>query len=112
VVPALTFSQMFHIEYNSTELTADEINIIEKLVNGLAGPVRIKADIENQVNAKYVPLLTYHLNHEELINSNNITYKYRNVTLNFMNYAKDFGLTNGATKGLEAFMIFGLDGST
>lgn len=34
IVPALTFSNMFHIEFYSTPLTEDEINIFTKLING------------------------------------------------------------------------------
>lgn len=64
------------------------------------------------MNTLYVPLLVNHLNHEDLISSNNITYQYRNITLNFGNFAKTFQLTNKQTKGLQVFLIFGLDSST
>lgn len=64
------------------------------------------------MNTLFVPLLETHLNHEQLISNNNITYQYRNITMNFANYAKEFGLSNGNTKGLEAFMLFGLENST
>lgn len=82
------------------------------MLNNQAGTRRIKADIINQVNTLYAPLLKQHLNHEDLISSNNITYKYRNISLDILNYAKDFYLSNGNTKGLEAFFIYGLQSST
>ena len=81
------------------------------MVNGQAGPVRIKEDIINQVNSKYVPLLVDHLNHEDLFSANNITYKYKNITLNILNYAQNFTLSNDNTKGLEVFLAFGLQSS-
>lgn len=52
------------------------------MLNNEAGSRKIKSDIIGQVNSLYGPLLKDHLNHEDLISSNNITYKYRNITLN------------------------------
>lgn len=82
------------------------------MVNNQAGAVRIRDQTENQMNALFIPLLQQHLNHEDLISSNNITYKYNNITLQFSNFAKTFGLSNGATKGLSVFLLFGLESST
>lgn len=112
VVPALTFTQFFLIESSEPKLTEQELNIFEKMLNNEAGSRKIKSDIAGQINNLYGPLLKDHLNHEDLISSNNITYKYRNITLTFENYAKDFYMSNGNTKGLEAFFIFGLQSST
>lgn len=78
------------------------------MLNNQAGPRRIKEEIVQQINSLYGGLLKQHLNHEELISTNNITYKYRNITLNIQNFAKEFYLSNGNTKGLEAFFIYGL----
>jgi hypothetical protein len=81
-------------------LTADELDIVAKMLNNQAGTRKIKTDVGNQINALYGPLLKQHLNHEDLISTNNVTYKYRNITLNFETYAKDFYMSNGNTKGL------------
>jgi hypothetical protein len=64
------------------------------------------------MNTLFVPLLENHLNHEQLISNSSFIYQYANITMNFSNYAKDFELSNDNTKGLEAFMIFGLESST
>ena len=41
-VPALTFSNMFHVEFSSPALSEDELNVLTKLCNGEAGQTRIK----------------------------------------------------------------------
>lgn len=71
----------------------------------------MKSAIANQINSFYGALLKEKLNHEDLISTNNIEYKYRNVTINIQNLAKDFYMSNGNTKGLEAFFIYGLPSS-
>jgi hypothetical protein len=112
IVPAFTFTQFFQIESSVPKLTEPELDIFGKMINNQAGPRKIKTDIVNQINALYGPALKQHLNHEELISTNNITYKYRNITLNLQNFAKEFYLSNGNTKGLESFFIYGLPSST
>lgn len=82
------------------------------MINNQAGSVQIKKEIINQINTLYGPALKQYLNHEQLIGTNNITYKYGNMTFNFNNFAKEFEMSNGPTKGLEAFFIFGLESST
>ena len=111
VVPAFTFTQFFLIESSEPKLTEAELDIFNKMINNQAGTRKIKTEIANQINALYGPLLKDHLNHEELISANNITYKYRNITLNIQNLAKEFYMSNGNTKGLEAFFIYGLPSS-
>jgi hypothetical protein len=62
-----------------------------------------------RINQGFGPLLKEHLNHEQLVGSNNITYKYRNITLELFNYVKTMELSNGVTKGLEVSLLFGLE---
>jgi len=53
--------------------------------------------------------LKYHLNHEELLKNSSIVYKWNNITLNFTNVIRDFKMNNAQTKGLEVFLLFGLE---
>ena len=78
------------------------------MVNNRAGSHRVKDMAIAEINSKFGPLLEKRLNHEDLINSNNITYEYGNVSLTFSNVAKDFELSNDTTKGLEVHLLFGL----
>lgn len=112
VVSSLTFSQDFHIEYTSPNITESEQNIFLKMLNNQAGIRRIRDQITIEINTLYIPLLEKHLNHEDLINSNNITYQYRNISIKLDNMAKSFELSNANTKGLEVFLIFGSENST
>lgn len=111
VVPPLTFTQFFQIESSQPKLTEPELDVFNKMINNQAGGRRIKQEIINQINTYYGSLLKDHLNHEDLISTNNITYKYRNLTINIQNLAKEFYMSNGNTKGLEAFFIYGLPSS-
>jgi hypothetical protein len=111
-VPAFTFSADFHFEYASPNVTEAEMNIILKMLNNQAGSRRVKDQALIEMNTKFGPLLTKMLNHEDLVSSTNITYKYGNLTFQLANYAKDFGLYNGQTKGLEVHLLFGLDNYT
>jgi hypothetical protein len=88
VVPALSFTQYFTIEYATPNITEAEWNIITSMINNQAGNRKIKESITSQINDLYGPLLKQHLNHEDLISSQNITYKYRNINLTFTNLPK------------------------
>jgi hypothetical protein len=70
------------------------------LINNQAGNRKVKEETINQINNLYGPLLKQHLNHEDLISTNNITYTYKNININVENYAKEFYLSNGVSKGL------------
>lgn len=82
------------------------------MLNNQAGNKKIREESITQINNLYVPLLKQHLNHEDLISTNNITYTYKNVNIIVENYAKEFYLANGVTKGLESFFLFGIQSST
>jgi hypothetical protein len=82
------------------------------LLNNQAGNRKIKEESITQINNLYGPLLKQHLNHEDLISTNNISYTYRNINITVENYAKEFYISNGVTKGLESFFLFGLQSST
>ena len=82
------------------------------MLNNQAGNTRVKEHVMDEVNHNYAPFLKTHLNHEELIGTTNITYTSNNITLKIDNFPKDFEVTNGKTKGLEVFFIFGLENST
>ena len=42
IIPGLTLSNMFHIEFYTPQLTEDELFIFTKMINGQAGQTRIK----------------------------------------------------------------------
>ena len=77
------------------------------MVNNKAGYRRVKDQTLIEINTKFIPFLTDMLNHEELISSNNFTYKYNDISINLINIVKEFALSNEETKGLEAHVIFG-----
>lgn len=108
MVPALTFTQFIIIEHSEPALTSDENNVLTKMLNDQAGTKRLRAEIILEVNSYFGPLLKYYLNHEELIGTTSITYKYNNITLSFNHFPKDFYASNNLTKGFEAFFLFGL----
>lgn len=51
-------------------------------------------------------LLKEHLNKEDIINTMNIKYNYKNIQLPFLNAIKNYTLSNNQVKGLEAFFFF------
>ena len=82
------------------------------MLNNQAGTKKVRDQVLSEINTRFEPLLDDHLNHENLIRSANISYNYNGIYLQINNYAKDFYLSNGETKGLEVFLIFGLNSST
>lgn len=58
------------------------------MINNQAGNKRVKEESITQINNLYGPLLKQHLNHEDLISTNNITYTYRGIDITVENYAK------------------------
>ena len=66
------------------------MSIILKMLNNQAGSRRIKDQAQMEMSTKFAPLLTTMLNHEDLINANNITYKWGDISFNMINLAKDF----------------------
>lgn len=71
------------------------------------GTTFIKKNLVQKTNEIFAERLKYHLNHEVLLGSTEIVYKYGNITLNYVNVIKDFKMNNADTKGLEVFLIFG-----
>lgn len=64
------------------------------------------------MNKKFILQLRDHLNHEEIINSTEINYTYRDINLKFANFIKSYELEQNLTKGLKVFSFFGLENST
>lgn len=102
---------MIDIENVVPAFTEDERNIFFKMLNDQLGGT-LKKDYLAEVNSFYVATLNKHLNDEALLSTSNFTYTYKGINLTYGNLVKTFQLSNDTTKGLEAYMLFGLESST
>jgi hypothetical protein len=84
----LSLTQLLAIENSEPKLSEAELSIFTKMINNQAGNKRVKEESITQINNLYGPLLKQHLNHEDLISTNNITYTYRGIDITVENYAK------------------------
>lgn len=82
------------------------------MLNEHIGDSKIKSDILGQVNKIYKLVLKKHLNIEEMIGADSISYRYKNITYEFNNLFKNYTLHNDTAKGLQVFFLFELDGHT
>ena len=64
------------------------------------------------VNEHYKTQLKEHLNKEEIINTIQIKYSYKNININFLNAVKNYTLSNNQVKGLEVFFFFEVENKT
>jgi hypothetical protein len=76
------------------------------------GTRKLKEEVAKDFNIIYKSHLKTHLNNEELIGTINITYKYKNISLLFLNVVKNHSLSLDATKGLEAHFFWEVDSRT
>lgn len=53
-----------------------------------------------------------HLNKEDIINTLQIKYSYKNVNINLLNAVKNYTLANNQLKGLEVFFFFEVENKT
>ncbi len=84
----MSLTQLLAIENSEPKLSEAELSIFTKMINNQAGNKRVKEESITQINNLYGPLLKQHLNHEDLISTNNITYTYRGIDITVENYAK------------------------
>lgn len=78
----------------------------ELILNDHTGDRKLKTEIMESINEHYKVQLKDHLNKEDIINTLQIKYNYKNVNINLLNAVKNYTLANSQLKGLEAFFFF------